>query len=253
MKQSNNDSFDLDHPELVSAYDQIPLWSAPFGMMLLDRVKIQPHMTVLDIGCGTGFPLLELAQRLGTTCRLYGIDPWKGAVDRIRLKMQHYQIENVEILLETAENMKFDEGTFDLVVSNLGINNVADPDLVLQRCAKACKRGAQLLLTVNLPGTMREFYDVFESVLRSLGKDQEVQKMYLHIHDKRKPLHEVTATLERSGFEVVDTVEDSFRIRFRTELHSSVISSSGWHSWGAGEPYLTLATRIQYSKFWSAG
>ncbi len=40
-------------------------WSAPFGLRLLDVVPLDPAATVLDVGCGTGFPLLELAHRLG--------------------------------------------------------------------------------------------------------------------------------------------------------------------------------------------
>lgn len=30
-------SFSLDDPELVSVIDEFPLWSAPFGMALLER------------------------------------------------------------------------------------------------------------------------------------------------------------------------------------------------------------------------
>ena len=44
-------------------------------------------MTVLDVGFGTGFPLLELAQRLGKSATIYGIDPWEAAHERTHLKM----------------------------------------------------------------------------------------------------------------------------------------------------------------------
>ena len=52
-----------EHPKMVSVIDDMPLWSAPFGFMLLDRIPFEPGMTVLDVGFGTGFPLLEIAQR----------------------------------------------------------------------------------------------------------------------------------------------------------------------------------------------
>ena len=68
---------------LLSAQDDFPLWSAPFGLMLLNHIRLKPKIEALDIGFGSGFPLLELAQRLGNSSTVYGIDPDKAAHERI--------------------------------------------------------------------------------------------------------------------------------------------------------------------------
>lgn len=47
----------------MSGYDELPFWSAPFGISLLETVRLRPGMNVLDIGSGSGFPMLELADR----------------------------------------------------------------------------------------------------------------------------------------------------------------------------------------------
>jgi arsenite methyltransferase len=52
---------DLSNHDVVAAYDELPLWSATFGLLLFRHVPMQLGMKVLDVGCGTGFPLLELA------------------------------------------------------------------------------------------------------------------------------------------------------------------------------------------------
>lgn len=52
-------------PECVEFFDELPLWSAPFGLMLLERVPLRPGMQILHIGAGTGFLSVELAQRCG--------------------------------------------------------------------------------------------------------------------------------------------------------------------------------------------
>ena len=68
---------DLDAKEnpvdatLLSAQDDFPLWSAPFGLMLLDHIRLRPNLKALDIGFGSGFPLLELAQILGSSSKMY--------------------------------------------------------------------------------------------------------------------------------------------------------------------------------------
>lgn len=62
---------DYQAPDFGDYYDELPLWSAPFGLMLLERVPIKPALTILDIGAGTGFLALELAQRLLVTCKSF--------------------------------------------------------------------------------------------------------------------------------------------------------------------------------------
>ncbi len=70
--------YDVHDPDVVSAIDDAPLWSAPFGMKLLEVVKLRKQIRALNIGSGMGFPIIELSQRLGETCRVYGIDPCRG-------------------------------------------------------------------------------------------------------------------------------------------------------------------------------
>ena len=140
-----------------------------FGALLLDRLPLQANQAVLDLGCGTGFPLLELAQRLGTTCRVTGADPWLVAMRRARRKQLIQQVSNVDLALSAGEALPFPAGHFDLVVSNLGINNFAAPLDVLTEVARVTRPGARLVLTTNLYGHMVEFYTVYADTLFELG------------------------------------------------------------------------------------
>jgi hypothetical protein len=45
---------DLGTPEFGDLYDELPLWSAPFGLLLLDRVPLVAGSTIVDVGAGTG-------------------------------------------------------------------------------------------------------------------------------------------------------------------------------------------------------
>lgn len=64
-----------DNQEFIDCFDELPLWSAPFGLLLLKHLELKPNLTVIDLGSGSGFPLIELAERLGKSCKLFGLDP----------------------------------------------------------------------------------------------------------------------------------------------------------------------------------
>ena len=194
---------------MVDAYDELPLWSSFFGLMLLDRVPMRAGMKVLDVGCGTGFPLLELAGRLGPTARLAGIDPWHLAVERARMKAIAYGLPNVEVVEGDAARMQFADRSFDLITSNLGINNFSDPDTVLLECRRVLKSGGTLAMTSNYTGHMQEFYDHFAKVLPK----ELLPKLEQHIAHRSHPAA-IAARVERAGFRVTDTHTASFRMRY---------------------------------------
>jgi ubiquinone/menaquinone biosynthesis C-methylase UbiE len=111
---------DLHQPGLASAFDEVSFWSARFGAFLFQHLTLRPHLAILDLACGTGFPLFELAQVYGSSYQVTGIDLWKEAVERARAKQQVYQLPNVQILEADAAHLPFQENEFDLIVSHLG-------------------------------------------------------------------------------------------------------------------------------------
>ena len=79
-----------DSEEFISTFDELPFWSASFGLLLFEHLELKPNLTVIDIGSGTGFPLFELAGRLGKSSKLYGVDHWKNANARAKQKIFNY-------------------------------------------------------------------------------------------------------------------------------------------------------------------
>jgi len=208
------ETFDPDDHELVRAFDELPLWSAPFGLALLDKVRWRPSIRALDVGCGTGFPLLEVAQRLGPDSHVVGIDPWAAAGERIRQKARVYRIGNVEVVQGVAEQMPFPDAHFQLIVSNNGLNNVNNPEQALAECARVSAPGAQLVFTANLPETMQEFYDVFADVLRAAGSADRLPGLLAHIASKRPTRDAWERRVRAAEFELDEVEERTFFWRF---------------------------------------
>ena len=142
--------YDLDDPSVVSVLDECSFWSAPFGMRLLDTVRYKRNIRALDIGYGLGFPLIELAMRLGSSSRVYGIDPWQSGMERARWKTEIMEVQNIELIRGLAEDMPFENSFFDLLISNNGINNVQNLSKTLAECSRVAKQGAQFVFTFNL-------------------------------------------------------------------------------------------------------
>jgi len=197
----------------LSAQDDFPLWSAPFGLILLDHIRLRPKIEALDIGFGSGFPLLELAQRLGNSSTVYGIDPDKVAHERTQYKLNVLKIENVQLIEGDASSMSFPDDTLDLIVSNLGLNNFDNPQKIFIECFRVAKRGAQIVLTTNPKGHMDTFYLVFGETLRKLHREDLMVDLTAHI-DHRLTAETICQHLEQSGFQITGIYQESFRLCF---------------------------------------
>jgi ubiquinone/menaquinone biosynthesis C-methylase UbiE len=207
-------NYDLNDKETVSVIDELPLWSAPFGLRLLEKIRYRKGITALDIGPGLGFPLLEVAMRLGNTCKLYGIDPWEAAIERIKTKIKVCGINNVEVITGIAEKIPLVDNSVDLIFSNNGLNNVNDIKAVLNECRRITKIGSQFVFAYNTDKTMREFYSVFEELLRDKNMVNEIILVKEHVYKKRKPIEEFVRLLNESGYSINEISHYGFDYRF---------------------------------------
>ncbi|MBC8393402.1 MAG: methyltransferase domain-containing protein [Deltaproteobacteria bacterium] len=196
------------------SYDELPLWSAPFGLMLLDTIRLKQGMKVLDVGSGSGFPMLEIADRLGNPGQITGIDPSEEANQILSEKIIDREIPNASIIKAVAEQMPFGNNQFDLITSNNGLNNVTNQAMAFSECYRVAKPGAQLVATMNLPHTMIEFYEIFEEVLQQKGLIKEVALMHEHISEKRKSVEYLQQLIIQTGFKINSINIDGFKYQF---------------------------------------
>ncbi|PWT73051.1 MAG: methyltransferase type 11 [Chloroflexi bacterium] len=222
-------AYDIQQPELASALDEVSFWSSRFGAFLFKHLPLRPHLRILDLGCGTGFPSLELAQVYGTSCMVTGIDIWKEAILRAQAKQLAYQISNVELQVADAARLPSADQAYDLIVCHLGINNFDDPEAVLAECFRVTKPGATLVLTTNPTGHMREFYALFREVLLDLEMPAYLERL------DRNEAHRGTRVslvgmLQGAGFGVTRVEEDTFDLRYLdgTALFHHVLTQVGF-------------------------
>lgn len=197
----------------AGAYDELSFWSSRFGALLFEHLELRPNITGLDVACGTGFPLFELAHAHGPSSHFTGIDTWPEAIVRARRKLAVYGLTNIALHEGDAAAMPFPDASFDLIVSNLGINNFADPPAAIAESHRVARPGARLAVTTNLTGHMAAFYDVFRATLRELGRTNLIPAL-----DVQEGHRGTRDTIERllldGGFRITQMVESEFFLSY---------------------------------------
>lgn len=194
-------------------YDELPLWSAPFGLKLLDYIDYKPNINAIDLGFGTGFPLIELAMRLGNNSMVYGIDILKDAFIKVEEKINNYGIKNIKLIEGNVESIPLENNSVHLITSNNCINNVQDIGKALNECSRILNKDGQFILTMNLDKSMFEFYDTMENTLLELNLKSEIELMHKHIEQKRPPIDKIITPMKQN-FLIKDIVYDQFYYRF---------------------------------------
>jgi SAM-dependent methyltransferase len=86
---------------------------------------------VLDVGCGTGLLLRELAARLPEATALTGLDAAAGMIEQARGKASDARLTFVR---GTAERLPFPDEAFDLVISTTSFDHWTDQGAGLAEC-----------------------------------------------------------------------------------------------------------------------
>jgi SAM-dependent methyltransferase len=101
-----------------------------------------PHR-ILDVGCGTGFLLRQLASRVPEALELAGID---AAAPMIEVARSNARDPRLQFLIGVAEQLPYPDATFDLVVSTTSFDHWRDQQAGLIECARVMTPGAHLVL-----------------------------------------------------------------------------------------------------------
>jgi SAM-dependent methyltransferase len=128
------------HPEVLSRYYGCGLVVPP----LLEGLR------VLDLGCGSGRDVYLLAQLVGASGQVVGVDMTPEQLSVARSHQQHHAerfgFANVTFLegrIEQLEQLPLEPGSFDLVISNCVVNLSTDKLAVLNGVRRLLKRGGE--------------------------------------------------------------------------------------------------------------
>ena len=93
--------------------------------------------TVLDLGSGGGIDVLLSARRVGPTGMAYGLDMTDEMLDLAR-RNHEAEVENVEFLKGTIEDIPLPDDSVDVIISNCVINLSGDKPACFARPRACC-------------------------------------------------------------------------------------------------------------------
>ena len=97
---------------------------------MLDALKIEPGMTVADVG-GVGFHSLKMADLVGPEGVVYATDVQPQMLRMLRQRAERAEITNVRPVLVTQEDPGLPLGEVDLILMVDVYHEVSDPETTL--------------------------------------------------------------------------------------------------------------------------
>ncbi|MGN6105540.1 MAG: class I SAM-dependent methyltransferase [Kofleriaceae bacterium] len=173
--------------KLARIYDDeiAPVWGARFGKMLLRNLAVPQRGQVLDVSCGTGYPTIEILRRMSEGSRLIAIDASSAMLDVARRKVADLGPlgkKGVFFRTESAvPKLSFADDVYDLVVCNLGLDEMPSLEVALRDFARVAKIGGEVRCTLPLAGSFQEFHDLYREVLIKHDKHEALARLDRHI------------------------------------------------------------------------
>ena len=129
-------------------------WSRAAGAgraLLLERAGITPGQRVLDLCSGPGWLAVEAARAVAPDGHVTGIDLSAGMVATAHANAAEAGVGNVAFHQGDAEELPFDDASFDRGLCRLGLMHVPDPGRALAELARVIVPGGRLVANVHGP------------------------------------------------------------------------------------------------------
>jgi SAM-dependent methyltransferase len=174
--------------------------------VLLQQLHLFPGATILDIASGHGIPAFYLAEQVGPTGQVLGIDLSAGQVARARA-IQGDQLPWLRFECHDMRALPAHLSTFDRITGNLSVMFFRPNRFeVVQGLVEHLKPGGQLVLTFPSRGTFDSLWRRIDQEMAIRGLLTERRRLETYIAE-RPSAEEGRGWLDRAGLERVAIAE----------------------------------------------
>jgi ubiquinone/menaquinone biosynthesis C-methylase UbiE len=164
-----------------------------------DVVKRTRNGTILDLGSGTGYLSIEVAER-SPNLQVYGIDLSRQMV---KIARRHARgVDNARFVFGNAAKLPFKDSSIDLVLSTGALHHWKTPRLVFDECYRVLRTGGEAWVydgcpeVFSNPANRRRLNREYGFLIGRLG----YRVSTLHGFSKEEYQTDIKRMLEQTGF-----------------------------------------------------
>ncbi len=177
----------------------------------MKRMNVQAGKKALDVCCGTADWTITLAEKIGPTGEVIGLDFSKNMLKVGEEKVKNLNLNQVELIHGNAMELPFEDNTFDYVTIGFGLRNVPDYLQVLKEMNRVLKPGGiGVCLETSQPtmfGYRQLFFFYFRFIMPLFGKlFAKSYDEYAWLHESARDfpgMKELAKMFETAGFKKV--------------------------------------------------
>lgn len=158
--------------ELVRLGFQHRLWSSS-AAAIWERAGFCPGDAVLDLGCGPGYTTFDLAELVGGTGSVLGVELSRRFVEHCNAQAVARGVRNVEAREMNVEQLDVRAGGFDRAFARWVLCFVGQPEAVVAGVARGLRRGGTFAVQdyVFYQGiSLSPESEAFRTVIRAVDK-----------------------------------------------------------------------------------
>ena len=170
-------------------------------LRFLRAIPVRRRATVLEVGCGTGVVLRDLARLVGRGGRVAGIDPSRAVLAAAR---RFCRGTGISVRHGDGAKLPFTNDGFDVTLAVTVLLHVADPGAVVREMTRVTRPGGRVAVQDQDFGTLALAHP--DRALSDRILDGVVNHMYEEPYSGRR----LPALLQAAGLE---------RLRVRTDVY----------------------------------
>ncbi len=181
-------------------------WSTPFAEVLLEQLDLRPGLTILDIASGHGIPAFYLAEQVGPTGSVTGIDASRSqvasarAIQRGELPWLRFECLDMRALPSTYP-------VFQRITGNLSVMFLRPNRFeAMKGLIEHLEPGGQLVVTFPSLGTFDSIWQRIDQEMSRHGLTIERERLAAHVAE-RPSAAEARGWLEQLNMERIDAIE----------------------------------------------
>ncbi|GGA61292.1 demethylmenaquinone methyltransferase [Ornithinibacillus halotolerans] len=128
---------------------------------VMKQMNVPKGASALDVCCGTGDWSIALAESVGPTGKIVGLDFSKNMLSVATQKNESLNYKQLDFIHGNAMELPFEDNTFDFVTIGFGLRNVPDYMTVLKEMYRVVKPGGKVVCLETSQPTMIGFKQLY--------------------------------------------------------------------------------------------